>query len=221
MSDPKKYRDRKFCAVLYPEDPTHAACIEKLKSGGYNFAAILHDKDVYEDGENKGQLKKPHWHIIVKFPNALWNTGLAKDLGIESNYLEQAKSLDAALLYLVHDGYDEKYQYDLEDVFGPLRTRLVTLLAESDEGTRALRIVDIISGSPGLIGYTELLRKAVAAGVYADLRRMGHLAVELVREHNKEFYEHTQSNAGVAQDFARFNDQMWSCKCDVDRLPGL
>ena len=54
MADTQKFRDRKFCAVLYPEDETHVAAIEKLKSGGYNFAAILHDKDVYEDGEHKG-----------------------------------------------------------------------------------------------------------------------------------------------------------------------
>lgn len=58
MADTQKFRDRKFCAVLYPEDETHVAAIEKLKSGGYNFAAIRHDKDVYEDGEHKGELKK-------------------------------------------------------------------------------------------------------------------------------------------------------------------
>ena len=36
MADTQKFRDRKFCAVLYPEDETHVAAIEKLKSGGYN-----------------------------------------------------------------------------------------------------------------------------------------------------------------------------------------
>lgn len=55
----EKFRDRKFVAVLYPEDSTHAECIEKLKAGGYNFAAILHDNDVYEDGEHQGELKRP------------------------------------------------------------------------------------------------------------------------------------------------------------------
>lgn len=71
MSEPQKFRDRKFVAVLYPEDPTHVACIDKLKSGGYNFAGILHDEDIYEDGDNKGEKKKPHWHIVIKFKKLL------------------------------------------------------------------------------------------------------------------------------------------------------
>ena len=33
MADSQKFRDRKFVMVLYPEDPTHAAAMEKLKSG--------------------------------------------------------------------------------------------------------------------------------------------------------------------------------------------
>ena len=86
MSDSPKFRDRKFVMVLYPEDASHAAAIEKMKSGGYNFAAILHDKDVTEDN----QPKKPHWHVVVRFKNACWNTAIAKDLGITPNYLEAA-----------------------------------------------------------------------------------------------------------------------------------
>ena len=34
MSDPNKFRDRKFVAALYPEDPSHVEAIEKLMSGG-------------------------------------------------------------------------------------------------------------------------------------------------------------------------------------------
>ena len=81
MSDSPKFRDRKFVMVLYPEDASHAAAIEKMKAGGYNFAAILHDKDVTEDN----QPKKPHWHVVVRFKNACWNTAIAKDLGITPN----------------------------------------------------------------------------------------------------------------------------------------
>ena len=148
MSDPNKYRDRKFCAVLYPDDDSHREAIEKLKSGGYNFAAILHDKDVYEDGEHAGELKKPHWHIVIRFKNAVWNTAIAKELGITPNYLEACKDVDSSLLYLVHYGNEKKAQYDYEEVFGPLRLKLATLLADTDEGTRVLNIVEIIENSP-------------------------------------------------------------------------
>ena len=183
-----KYRDRKFVAVLYPEDPTHAQCIEKLKSGGYNFAACLHDRDVYSDGEHKGETKKAHWHVVMRFKNAVWNTAIAKELGILPNYLEQCREVDGSLLYLVHYGDTNKAQYDYEEVFGPLALRLATLLADTDEGTRALGIVQIVENSNGLLGYSELIKMAVAAGLYADLRRMGAFAVGLLREHNAEVY---------------------------------
>ncbi len=201
MADSQKFRDRKFVMVLYPEDPTHAAAIEKLKSGGYNFAAIMHDKDTLESGE----LKKPHWHVVVRFKNAVWNTAIAKELGITPNYLEACKDVDASLLYLVHFGNEDKYQYEFEEVFGPLKVRLATLLAEPDEGARVLTIVDIVDRSPGPIGYSELIKKSVAAGVYADLRRMGSIGVALVREHNDDCYKELVDR-GESNDTRRFRD---------------
>lgn len=187
MSDSKRYRDRKFCLLLYPEDQTHAACMELLKSGGYSYAAILHDKDVYEDGDQKGELKKAHWHVVVKFKNAVWNSAIAKELGIAPNYIQECRNLDSALLYLVHYGLeDEKAQYDLESVFGPLASKLATLLADTDEGTRAMTIANIIRDHPGHLSYFDAMKKVHDAGLYSDFRRMGHLATCLIREHNEE-----------------------------------
>lgn len=213
-----KFRDRKFVGVLYPDDPTHMEAIEKLKSGGYNFAACLHDQDVHEDGEHKGELKKQHWHIVLRFKNAVWSTAIAKELGIEPNYLEQCRDVDSSLLYLVHANDLEKAQYSIERVFGPLQLKLATLLADTDEGTRALSIVDIVEKCPGPIGYSELLKKTVAAGLYADLRRMGTFAVGLMREHNYECYYMSQHNTGVQRDFERFNDFL-EFTGDKDILP--
>lgn len=201
MSDSQKFRDRKFVMVLYPEDAAHSAAMEKMKSGGYNFAAILHDKDKTEDGSSK----KPHWHVVVRFKNACWNTAIAKELGIAPNYLEACKDVDGALLYLVHFGNEEKFQYDYEAVFGPLRIRLATLLAEPDEGARVLTLVDIVRDSPGLISYSELIIKSVRAGVYSDLRRMGSIGVALVREHNDNVYKELVDPA-ESEDTKRFRD---------------
>ena len=210
MSEPNKFRDRKFVAVLYPDNENHVAAIEKLLSGGYNFAGIKHDKDTWEEGEKEGHEvgdpKKPHWHVVLRFKNAVWNTSIAKELGIEPRMLEACKDVDASLLYLVHAAHPKKYQYDHEEVFGPLKLKLATLLADTDEGTRALGIADIIDYHPGPIGYSELLRKAVAAGLYPDLRRMGTFAVGLLREHNYECTKHGQKNAGVSHDFDNFNE---------------
>lgn len=226
MSDFPKFRDRKFVAVLYPEDTSHSTALEKLKSGGYNFAGILHNKDVYEDGDHKGETKKAHWHIVLRFKNAVWNTAIAKELGIEPNYLEACKDVDSALLYLVHFGNEEKFQYEYEEVFGPLKVRLSTLLAEPDEGSRVLSLVEIVEKALGPMGYTELIKKSVAAGVYGDLRRMGALGVKMLEEHNyecwRELQEAQQRNRGVSESFVRFREfEEFTAPVNADKLPPL
>lgn len=202
MSETNKFRSRVFCAVLYPEDTTHAAAIARLESGGYNFAGILHDKDVDQDGNTK----KPHWHLVIRFKNAVWNTAVAKELGIQLNYLEACKNVDGALCYLVHFGNDDKFQYEYEQTFGPLRLKLATLLADTDEGTRALNILEIIEKSPGPIGYSEALKKVCAAGLYADFRRMGSFATCLIREHNDECRAELEYRQDMETLHRRFGD---------------
>lgn len=203
---PLKFKDRKYVAVLYPEDATHLAAMEKLKSGGYDFAAILHDSDVYEtDGTDhqQGDLKKPHWHVVIRFsPNALWNTAVAKDLGIEPNYLEKCRNLNKALLYLIHRDNPEKYQYDIENVFGSesMRTVLSKLLREEDEGLRVLSIIKMVEDEPGIISPTEMLKKACKEGYYGEFRRMGNWPKIIIQEHNDRIIEELrprESGAGA------------------------
>lgn len=212
MSDVQKFKDRKFVAVLYPEDPSHAAAIQKLSSGGYDYAAILHDSDVYEsDGEDhkKGDLKKPHWHIVIRFsPNALWNTAVAKDLGIEPNYLEKCRNLNKALLYLVHRDHLDKYQYDLDKVFGSqsLISILSKLLTEEDEGLRVLSIIKMIDDDPGHVSITELTKRACKDGYYGEFRRMGQLVPMIVNEHNYEVFRELQGKESLTRSRQRFDD---------------
>lgn len=195
MAEPKKWKDRKFRALLYPEDPTHAAAMKLLESGGYTYAAILHDKDVWtaeDETDNEkpvppdliGTLKKPHWHVVLKFTNPVYNIPTAQKLGIAWNYLKPCDSLDKALLYLTHESRPTKHQYDLEEVFGSLKTRLAALLADDDEGTRALTIYNLIRNSPGIVTYSEIFEKAIKAGLYGDFRRMGNGVGWLIRDHN-------------------------------------
>lgn len=188
----EKWRDRKYRLLLYPDDPTHAECMRKLEAGGYKFAAILHDKDVWEDGDEDkaeheaGTPKKAHWHVVIKFPTQKWSTALEKELGIKGNYIRKCDNFDGAMTYLVHEGFPNKYQYDFEQVFGPLAPALGKLLLEDDEGMRVLEIVRMIDQAPGHVGYREILVKACNNGLYADFRRLGSGVKWLLDEHNEE-----------------------------------
>lgn len=197
----EKIRKRNWTMLLYPEDPTHKAAMEKLAAGGYKYVAILHDKDVWGEGESEkyaaGEPKKEHWHVVLKFPQARWNTAVAEELGIAPNYLEACANFDAACLYLVHANAEDKHQYDPAALFGNLVSTVTKLLADDDEGTRVLEIVKTIDARPGKASYRDLLVWACKNGYYGEFRRLGMGVSALIKEHNEEFYGLSQSNSGV------------------------
>jgi len=211
----KEKPNRKWRLELYPEDPTHLEALSILEQEGYKYVGIKHDKDIVtqEDidkgkytADRLGETKKEHIHVVVKFKNAVWKSALAKKLGISPNYILDCKNFDEACKYLLHATKKsaDKYQYGNEELFGSLAPVVVKLLDDTDEGTRALNIIEIIEKHPGRMGYSELIKKAAAAGLYSDLRRMGAFAVGALREHNEEWYGSQVDNSRVEYDSAKF-----------------
>lgn len=189
MENPKS---RTWCMVLYPEDETHINCISLLTQSGYDFAYILHDKDTWDENESpnheKGEIKKEHWHVVLKVKNPRYRNAVADELGISPNYLEPCRDIKKSLLYLVHDGYDTKFQYDVTDVQGPLVSQLETALACDSEAERVIELVHIIDQSPGACSYREILLKACKAGLWSEFRKLGTGVKCLIDEHNMENY---------------------------------
>lgn len=173
-----KLRSRLWNVLLYLDDPSHVFAMELIRAN-FNYVAILHDKDSDENGE----LKKPHLHVILKFTQARWNTALADELGIKLNYMEKTGSWDSSARYLLHDGCDDKFQYDASELEGPLVPAVMKLLANDDENIRLMKILDLMNGE-GFLTLTQFTRMCCEAGLYADWRRMGYLGVRILDEHN-------------------------------------
>lgn len=78
------------------------------------YAYIIHDKDVNEAGKPKAE----HIHIMVRFAYSYNVLALAKQLGLESQYIQkiQSRRYEDALLYLTHSNAPEKHQYAAETV---------------------------------------------------------------------------------------------------------
>lgn len=106
----------------------------------FDYAMILHDKDTLENGE----LKKPHYHVVIHFKNARYKKAIAKYLGIEENYITGC-DLKAQLRYLVHYDNEDKYQYDLEEVEGTLKKLFLNYI-EVNKKNMSIEIKDIIKG---------------------------------------------------------------------------
>ena len=108
-----KDRFRLFSIILYEESESYdiKQVLFNIKSNKY-YAFILHNKD--ED--NKGQIKKPHYHIIIRLDNASTIEALSNKLGVPSNYIQNIKNERAYIRYLIHFDDVDKYQYQLEDM---------------------------------------------------------------------------------------------------------
>jgi hypothetical protein len=85
------------------------------------FAYIKHNKDI---DQNTGELKKPHWHIVIKLKTPVPISQVAKWFGIKENYIEIPKGQNAfiqCVQYLTHESAKQqeagKYLYPDSEVF--------------------------------------------------------------------------------------------------------
>lgn len=72
------------------------------------YAYILHDKDVNPD---TGELKKPHYHVVIRTSPCLLSTILNKFPNLKSNFVEYTHEFRWCLRYLIHLDDITKYQY--------------------------------------------------------------------------------------------------------------
>ncbi len=182
---PRKDDDysKTFVVLLYPEDPSQSYAIEQLKRNAYDSAGILHEHCV----DATGNTKKPHYHFVLRFPNQKAKSTIAKELQIQPNYIEPSSSIKSALLYLIHRGWPEKYQYDVNDVFGTLKKQLLAYLDDSTESERILRILSLLDKVDGSLTMKELVTICAKEDLYSDLRRGGYLIATILKEHNSRF----------------------------------
>ena len=181
----EKFRDRKFCLLLYPlEDESHKNAIDIIKRS-YDYAMITHDSDLDEEGN----LKKSHTHLVIRFNNPVWNSALAKDLGIEINYIQKCRSLERSLLYLVHYNEPDKFQYDTRKVQGNLKQKLLNYIKNSgkDESEKVLDLLDYIDSYVGCLDEQDFVRYVATNGMYDIYRRSTVTFIRALQKHNEPY----------------------------------
>lgn len=105
MSD-QKYKV--FSGVLYPDSQSYDcdSALAELPARFSEWAYILHDRDVNDDGSPK----KPHIHWVGRGdPRSV--SAVARFLGVRPNDVEIGKSFTALVQYLIHQNDPEKAQY--------------------------------------------------------------------------------------------------------------
>lgn len=176
-------RSLNWCLVLYPsEDPKHQSALDYILNNYQEYAFINHDKDLLEDGTTK----KLHTHVVIKFKNYRWKNAIAEELGIPCNYLEKCRNLELALKYLIHFNNEEKYQYSINEVYGPLKIKLNNYMLNTDktENEKVLELLDYIENNDKYIYLSTFIRYCCNSGLYDIYRRSATSFVKLLEEHN-------------------------------------
>jgi len=117
------------------------------------YAWILHDKDVDKE---TGELKDPHYHIFLEFPNARYITGLANELNIEANMLEVVRNKSRLLRYFLHKDSPEKHQYEISEIHSNFE------IEQSFDELNFVTIGELLHSSPTFdIFLSQCLRKGL------------------------------------------------------------
>lgn len=177
----EKYRSRVHMLLLYPDNSEHCQAVEKIKQS-YDYAMILHNRDVTEEGE----LKKEHWHIVLRFKQAVWSSAICKELGITENFIEDVKKFDNAIQYLIHYNDSEKAQYTIDEVSGNLKTKLVESINKIDksEGEKVLELIEYIENQQDKISIKQFAGYCAKSGYWAEFRRSASIFIKIIDEHN-------------------------------------
>lgn len=191
----EKYRARVHMLLLYPDNGTHAEAIEKIKKS-YDYALILHDRDEWTEEDEKknpehkeGEKKKAHVHAVIRCKNAVWNTALCSDLGIEIKFCEQAKNIDRALQYLLHYNDTDKVQYSIDEVQGSMLPKLRESIArdEKSEGEKVVDLLEFIDSIESKVSVRAFAQYCAKNGYWAEFRRSASIFMRVIDEHNSEY----------------------------------
>lgn len=177
----EKYRSRVHMLLLYPDNEQHCKAIEKIKQS-FDYALCLHNRDYTTDGE----LKKEHYHVVLRFNQAVWSSAICKDLGIEHNYIENVKRYDNALQYLIHYNDSDKAQYTIDEVQGNLKQKLVESINKLDksEGEKVIELIEYIENQDTRITIKSFANYCAKQGYWAEFRRSASIFIKIIDEHN-------------------------------------
>lgn len=182
MKNERKYN---YLGIIYEDD-------ENFDNQLFNLAQekeacwIRHDQDVKEDGE----LKKPHYHFVIKLKNPCTLSALAKRLDVNENMLEYVKNVNSSLKYLIHYGDDNKFQYDPRDVSSNsdvFKNRFLDLVTKDiKESDKVLSIYEFINGVKKPINVNMLFKYVQKHNLWDAYRRNYAIIKDLTYQHNGE-----------------------------------
>lgn len=183
--------------ILYPDNKEHNLAILQLLSDDFPAVGIIHDKDVYtSDSENHmaGELKKKHWHFVLRFSNARFLSSVAKSLGIEERFIQKSNSFVDAVQYLTHINDPDKFQYNSSELKGSFVSEALKVLDNRPIEKKVSSILNFIDNHRGKLTTKQLVQWCCDNNLYSVCKSAGWLIRDCVTEHNTEYYYQQMQN---------------------------
>lgn len=174
--------NRNFTLILYPEDKTHMEALEYIEKN-YDCAYITHDKDITEDGE----IKKEHIHCVIRVGNnPRWRSAIAEEIGISEGYIEGC-NLIKQLKYLIHAEQPEKYQYNIENVKGNLKNKLIKELENDDESEneKITKMIEFIEDFQGYLSLEDFTNWCINNKCWKALTKSQYIFSRMIENKNR------------------------------------
>ena len=156
-------RTRNFATIVYPESAPEG-WIDILRESCVNiFISPLHCEDVNPDGE----IKKPHYHVLVMFDTVKTQ---AQFLDFISTFggvgIEKVNSTRGYARYLCHLDNPEKHQYNIDDVITIGSEDYFTVISlPSDKYGSIREMIDYIN-TENISSFSDLLEYCATSNEY-------------------------------------------------------
>lgn len=168
--------------VLYKDSTSYDyyKIIDYIEKNFKYYAYIEHSPE-------KEQTKE-HTHVLMHFDNKRYNTGVAKELGIPSNYIINVNFVPY-LRYLIHFDDEDKIQYDINSLHGTLTLKLKEIISKNKktETEQVATIMSYIFEYDGWLTISVLSQFVLQSNTYSAFRRNYSFFKDLILDHNKSF----------------------------------
>lgn len=188
VSELKKLQDeadesqkvRAYWFVVWPESVNINKLFQVLRESGYAIAVSpLHDKDIKD--HDTGELSKPHYHILVRFPSARYLEPVRRLVGswlFDSDAIVGAETVNDAiwyvrpvpdfaggLRYLCHLDDKDKHQYPINEVmvFGFMDVSMLYAKSISDDVESYYQLIAWCRNNPNR-SYADLMDTVYDSG---------------------------------------------------------
>lgn len=203
-------RGRTFELTCFNDNPRFYEVVRLVKETA-DSAYVYHDKDVWDEAsiqewENEngscpfvvGEVKIPHIHAVIRFPNARYLDAVKRDYGITS--VRKCQSLRGMLRYLTHMDYEDKFQYgpELVHCYGKMNEAFKKAIQdEVDLTIRVLQLSNYIDSFDCYLTRSVFLREVCNADLLTTVIQLKGWAYALLDEHNAKYVDYKElSNHG-------------------------